>query len=564
MQNFINYFGVNRSYLFMNTFIYTITGQYGEQPKPEDTPEQKKQKEVNSKALFWLAQNESSVIVKHRHRMFNYMLDQNKETLRLIIGVGSAGKDTLATWIRSHGGKCTPQQLGSSFCDASVIAPGVKAIGVMHPGAASARNGGSGAAASLNVQFAKRAELVAGWIKENPEWLVADEGAKINLAKDYQYRDAGIPYRDFAFGTNWRMGHDGTATNRRGADGIQIFSAKGCYNNAIRLETGRCDFAEKPKTLPLKYNEPSDIDSSPKLAPEDVGYESPKSKEGRRLYDLGPGPFANVLMGLNAGGWPDFNSLGVTQDNSFGFGPIYRGHLKNPEVFILADQESQDDLFSTRALTGTGGQQLQSYLDLLGAKSNYAIIRTLPVDTLDLNQDKVEHIAFNDQVLKVRESILNSILNQNKTKVVITIGKTAREAFAKYNSAANFTIYNLKSPLDPDHVADWKSQLHLIAKDLKHKVSGNYTGQLTSIPREDLPVHTRWWMGTSGSRAYRAYLTKGKEKIWSGDYYQFQAPNWVDFKKYPAKVSELLKPFTSDPNNYIESVNVFKSGPADR
>ena len=152
MQSFINAFGIDRSYLFMNTFIYTITGQYGEQADPADSDAVKKQKQVQSQALFWLAQNPNSLVVKHRQRMFDYMLSQNKDTLRLIIGVGAAGKDTLATWIRSHGGQCTAQQLGKSFCDASVIAPGVKAIGVMHPGAASARNGGADAASALHVQ----------------------------------------------------------------------------------------------------------------------------------------------------------------------------------------------------------------------------------------------------------------------------------------------------------------------------------------------------------------------------------------------------------------------------
>ena len=68
MQNFINYFGVNKSYLFMNTFSYTITGQYGERVEEGDSEETKKAKEIRSKTLFWLAQDQNSLIVQHRHR----------------------------------------------------------------------------------------------------------------------------------------------------------------------------------------------------------------------------------------------------------------------------------------------------------------------------------------------------------------------------------------------------------------------------------------------------------------------------------------------------------------
>lgn len=570
MQNFINYFGINQSYLFMNTFIYTITGQYGERPTPcngkqstKDFPcdneEEAKAKLVRSNALFWLAQNENSAIVKHRHRMFDYMLEQNKDTLRLIIGVGSAGKDTLATWIRSHGGKCTAQQLGQSFCDASMIAAGAKAIGVMHPGAASARNGGSGAAGDLKVQFANRASVVAKWIEEDKNWMKPDPEMKPDFSKDYQYKDAGIPYRDFAFGTNWRMGNDGTATNRRGADGIQIYSANGCYNNAVRLPNGRCDNAVKPKVMTLKYDEPADLQSEIKMTDYDVPYESPKSIAGRDLYDVGPGNFAPILMGYKAGGWPDFNALGVTQHKSFGYGAIYRGNLKNPEVVILADQESQDDFFSTRALTGTGGQMLQKYLSTLGVHENYVIIRTLPVDTLDLSPEKSQEIALNPDVVKVRNSILKAILEQGKTEVILTIGPAAEAALAKSKEAKDIKTFNLKSPFEDKNNSQWQKEASAIATALNHKVETEYEGELMAVPREDLPAHTRFWMGTSGSRAYRAYTMNGKNKVWNGDYYQFQAPTWVNTKNYPANVKEIMNPKKEDPNNYIESLNVFKS-----
>lgn len=568
MQNFINYFGVDRSYLFMNTFIYTITGQYGERATPCkadqkstrevpcDSPEDVKQKEVRSNALTWLAQDKDSVVVKHRHRMFDYMLSQNKETVKLIIGVGSAGKDTLATWIRSHGGQCTSSQLGRSYCDASMIAPGAKAIGVMHPGAASGRNGGADAANSLRGQFAERAATVAKWIQANPNWMPADPGMKQDFTKGYNYKDAAIPYRDFAFGTNWRMGKDGTTTNRRGADGIQIFSDAGCYNNALVIK-GKCDFAAKPKTLPVLYDEPKDIYSEVKMAPGDLPWESPKSVEGRRQYDSGPGAFSALFTGEAAGGWPDFMSVGVTQHSSFGYGPIYRGNLSNPEVLILADQESNDDLFSTRALTGTGGQQLQNYLRSVGVTNNYLIVRTLPVDTLDLASAKVQEIAAHPQVVKVRSSILDAILKLGKTKLVLTVGPVAKQVMDQYNPAGVSRVA-INSPLEIKFIENWISEAGEIAKVLGVKVVGKFKGELTAIPRSDLPSHTRWWMGTSGSRSARAYVKQGKVNVWNGDYYKFDAPSWVSERKYPAKPEELSQKIESvDPNDYQTSLQIF-------
>lgn len=541
MQNFINYFGITESYLFMNTFSYTITGQYGERPEPEDTPQIKKQKAVASNALFWLAQNPDSIIVKHRHRMFDYMLETNKKTLSLVIGVGTAGKDSLATWIQSHGGKCTPRQLSKSYCEADVLAPGVIAIGVRHPGGASARNGGASAADALRAEFAIKAKMVAEMIQKKSGWLKPDSGVRPNFSKGFYYADAMIPYKDFAFGSNWRLGKDGTTTNRRGADGIQIYSDAGCYNNAVRLPNGRCDFSQPPKTVSLKYDEPKDLKSTQMMAREDLPWESPKSVQGRRLYDQGPGSFAKVLMGQGTNAWPDFNKLGVTEHSSFGYGPIYRGNLLDPQVLVLADQESNDDIFSTRAMTGTGGQKFQTFLKALNAEGKYAIIRTLPVDTSDLSTDKVKEIALNREVMNVRKEIFDALLAQRKTKLILTVGPAAAEAM-KSISSNGIPVVNMDATNSQNADNQWNISLKKIA-DLKvlENVASRYDGSLTAIPREDLPIHTRWWMGTSGTRSSRAYTYQGSNKVWSGDYYKFDAPTWVNSKNYPASPNRISK-----------------------
>ncbi len=540
MQNFINYFGVNQSYLFMNTFTYTITGQYGERPEPGDSAQVKKEKEVRSRALMWLAQDPASAVVQHRHKMFNYMLSQNRDTVRLIIGVGSAGKDSVATWIRSHGGNCTTRQLTSSFCDASAIGKGVIAIGVRHPGAASARNGGSSAAGALQGEFVKKAELVANFIKKDRNWMPADRGMQPDFSKSYVYRDAPIPYRDFAFGTNWRMGKDGTASNRRGAEGIQIYSDNGCYNNVARLANGRCDGTQppaRPQTLNITYDEPADLQSKMDMTSEDVPWESPKNARGRLAYDQGPGEFAPLLMGVT-NPWPDFSAFGVTQHPSFGTGAIYRGDLTSAKILVLADQESNDDLFSGRALTGTGGQRFQTFLNAVGAGDDYAIIRTLPVDTIDLSVDKAKTIATNPMVASVRNEILKAILKKGRTQLILAVGPVAQEAIKSLGS--QIPVINMDSPMSSTHTAQWNQALNQIgALRISGLTGGKYDGSLTAIPRADLPVHTRYWMGTSGSRAARAYVRQGSGKVWNGDYYKFDAPTWVNARNYPADPNTL-------------------------
>jgi hypothetical protein len=60
-------------------------------------------------------------------------------------------------------------------------------------------------------------------------------------------------------------------------------------------------------------------------------------------------------------------------------------------------------------------------------------------------------------------------------------------------------------------------------------------------------------MGTSGSRASRAYTVEAGKKVWNGDYYQFNAPTWVSSKNYPANPSDLNGVEKSSLNNFEQS-----------
>ena len=56
----------------------------------------------------------------------------------------------------------------------------------------------------------------------------------------------------------------------------------------------------------------------------------------------------------------------------------YRGLTKNPEILILADPDGDDDLITSRALSGTRGQFLQSVMTAAGVNDRYLVLKTAP------------------------------------------------------------------------------------------------------------------------------------------------------------------------------------------
>ena len=178
MQHVLNHLGVTRSYLFLNTFVYPIFGQY-------------------NGWLPGLAQDPRSPIARHRSELLDYVLARND--LRLVIAVGVAAKQSVATWIQAHGGSADPDKLQQA--DSDRLGAQVKTIGVLHPGGAS-----KGAAASkIKGDFKRAIRQLEQWELADPGWLPLDPGARRHSADDYAYESDPIPFRDFAYGTNWRL-----------------------------------------------------------------------------------------------------------------------------------------------------------------------------------------------------------------------------------------------------------------------------------------------------------------------------------------------------------------------
>ena len=497
MQKFLNHMGINSSYLFMNTFVYTITGQYSLFGEDRENAKKVDQRE----RLIWLAQNKDSIVVEHRHKLFDTVLENNDE-LSVIIGVGTAGKDSAATYANHLNGdkKCSNSKVGRGGCYVNYQGKNILVMGVPHPGGASPRNGGEAALQRLLGSFDRQAKVVLKAVESGKISLPKDTGARrAKSTTRYRYGNASVPHKDFAFGTNWRMGEWGTTSNRRGSHTIQVFSKDGCYNNTKKdPATGRCS----QTTDRIKYDDPVDkMTSKPKqMAKCDVPYESSKGcTSAYKVFDHGPGQkYAKLLIEFFEDvDWP---SLGVTQHMSFGPQGMYRGTPENASYLVIADQFAHDDMFSGRAFTGEVGQRFQGVLNK--SRRKYVILRTAPVDTLDLSDSAREKVLFDSDVVKARNKVIDAIMKDNKITKVIGVGsyasKIAKDVASSYGvSNKNYT------------------------ESAVRKLS------LNIIPRKDLPSHTRWWMGTSGDRAARAYRGSGSSKVYDGNYYKVYAPRWA-------------------------------------
>ncbi len=520
-QNFLNHIGIYRSYLFMNTFVYTINGQLGEDPKFNYLEQGTPLGNVKALPAGVFHVSELSPIVRYRHQLFDNMLVENADSVALFMGVGAGGKNSLATWVNARGGKCrVAGQLAQ--CDTEGMKPFFKkqygvdiankimAVGVNHPGGASALNGGTGALAGIVESFKGAANRVAAFKKGNSSWLPFDLDDPISTAQrletmsgQYNYRDAAVPYRDFAFGTNRMMGLKGTTSNRWKADSIQVFSNNGVYGD----KSAR--YNEKPLG---KYSyEQSNITSAGFRKGVDMPWEPPRFSGAQSLaaaYDGGPcGNYDNYKF------FTDKNYLSApcelasllstwplsAEGQSASFGPIsaYRGRPGQAEIIVVADQTSHDDFFSGRALTGEVGQRLQTWIASQNVGSKYLIVRTSGSDSLSSEG------ALNKNILNVSADhaakLIKAAVSMKKPQLIVGLGTNAQDIARAVANEAGIEY-----------------------KDL------SVTDQaLSAIPREDLPYHSRWWMGTSGNRAARG---DGGSIKGSSDgqyhYYRVYAPDW--------------------------------------
>ncbi len=487
MQHLLDHIGITRSYLFLNTFIYSIYGQY------------------SGGDIRWLAQDPSSPICRHRNEILDYVAARND--LHLVIAVGTAAKESVKTWVESRGATGVKSDK-LHLADGSVIGARTRLIGVVHPGGAA-----SGGISNIKADFTRAAKQIEKWAKADSGWLPEDPDGTREPASSFTYSSKPIPFSDFPLGTNWRLGRGSTSSNRKDDQrGIQIFSASGKYNNQgaslvyTSAATGSSD----------GYEQEAD----------DLPYEPPINHY--RDCDRGPGTtIARLLMGGRPGlAWPDFQALGADAHPSFGTGPVYRGRPAAASLIVLADQQSHDDLFTCRALTGEAGQHLTRFLDAAGVSESYVIYRVLPVDTLDASASVRNRLVDDPQVRAVYAAMLSETAAANQhRKALVVIGPMSRRMVDAV-APPGIPVVEMKAWNQSGAASDWQNGLDELSHLDYHKdrsASFHFDRSRGQIPRRDLPYGVPRWQGTSGDRALKP--KRGSKR--SPDYYKLMLPQWV-------------------------------------
>lgn len=108
-QDLAAYFGVNEGGAFMNTYAFTIYGQYGAFGTPyifrKPTGDEVRFGNFVDNELWLITQDLESPIVQWRNGLIDWIIRNNKDSIKLIVTFGGAARDSMAAFIESKGGK---------------------------------------------------------------------------------------------------------------------------------------------------------------------------------------------------------------------------------------------------------------------------------------------------------------------------------------------------------------------------------------------------------------------------------------------------------------------------
>lgn len=106
-QDLAKYFGVNEGAAFINAYAFTIKGQYGVYGSPyvytKNGKSEVRSGNIVSNKLWAISNNLNSPIVKWRNSLIDWIIRNNKDSMKLIVLFGGSARDAIATYARSKG-----------------------------------------------------------------------------------------------------------------------------------------------------------------------------------------------------------------------------------------------------------------------------------------------------------------------------------------------------------------------------------------------------------------------------------------------------------------------------
>ena len=106
-QDLAHYFGVNEGAAFINAYSFTIKGQYGVYNTPyiqtKNGKSSVKSANLVSNKLWAMSNSLKSPIVQWRNDLIDWIIRNNKKSMKLIVLFGGAARDAIATYAKSKG-----------------------------------------------------------------------------------------------------------------------------------------------------------------------------------------------------------------------------------------------------------------------------------------------------------------------------------------------------------------------------------------------------------------------------------------------------------------------------
>lgn len=476
VQHLLNQIGITRSYVAVNTFIYSIFEQYDE---------------------FTDELAMSTEIKDFRNDVMKKVWEESK--IELIISFGSAAHDSVR--------KFRDEKLGGKFPSnvrwVTFLHPGAAAVGQPKPG--STEPADPTALNAVMQSFANGYAKIWGYKKANKAWLKGDAGAPTYQRSKYYYMSADIPYVDLPYGFQPEIGRGGTKSERaQSGMQVQLRSAAG-----VRYEAPAIAY---PTTAQRKY-------SGIALEPGELAWEPPKARPFR--HDAGPGKAYAELFASTPSLALLEQETGITVANDF-LAPVwYRGRLDSatpPKALVLLQDYGVDQFIAGRAAIGDAGQKVQHLLQGVGVGLDYVVISPFPYNTANVAPEDVVRLAQAPSLVTYRNQLLAKLLADKQIPVVITVGSVAEQAFSTITFGG--THISLPHPSETNAYQGWNAALPQLNQLFGGTLPSyrSLTNARVAIPREDLPFGKPMWFGTSGDLSQQAH------EAWIF----WNAPRWIN------------------------------------